>query len=180
MRIFMGRFTQKIHDLRSSQELLARKPYGMIVAEQGAFDSLQIRPFPKISSLAEAAWIGGFSHRRIRRDRVQVFYNQPIQHPNFLVAKYAVSELGTTLATLRAAFKAFNEIARIKQVDAILCHAINPRITDRFMKYWGFERHHPKGKGRHYIRRFYGSFPSYTDWAASPTHNSLSETLVDP
>ena len=160
----MGRFIQTIHDLRSSQERLASKPYGVIVAEQGVFQSVQIRPFPKLSSLAETLWIGGFSHRRIQRDRVQVFYNQPLRHPNFLVAKYAVSEFGTTLATLRAAFKAFNEIARIKQVDAILCHIVNRRITDRFMQYWGFERHRLSAKGRHYIRRFYGEFPVYTDW----------------
>lgn len=175
----MGRFIQTIHDLRSSQEILASKPYGMIVAEQGLFQSIQIRPFPKISSLAEAVWIGGFSHRRIRRDRVQVFYNQPLRHANFLVAKYAVSEFGTTLATLRAAFKAFNEVARIKQVDAILCHVVNRRITDRFMQYWGFERHRLAGKGRHYIRRFYGDFPGYTDWVANQDLKPPVETPIE-
>ena len=58
----MGRFIQTIHDLRSSQARLASRPYGVIVAEQGAFQSVQIRPFPKLSSLAES-----FTSRRTRQ-----------------------------------------------------------------------------------------------------------------
>jgi hypothetical protein len=160
----MGQWFPRVEDVRSGYRILAEKPYGMIEASQGKLSFIRIRPFPKLVSMAEAMWIGGWSHRRIRRDRVQVFYNQPARHRNFLVAKYAVSELGTTLATMRASFRTFMEIARLKQVDAALCQVLNPRVTDRIMKYWGFEPHHPRGRGRHFIRRFYGKYPDYTDW----------------
>lgn len=156
----------KVHDVRESREILTRKSYGMIEAQGGELSFVQLRPFPKLVSVAEAAWIGGWSHNRIKRDRVQVFYNQPSRHSNFLVAKYAVSELGTTLATMRASFRTFMEIARLKQVDAALCEIISKRVTDRIMKYWGFEPHNPKARGRHFIRRFYGEYPDYTDWIA--------------
>ncbi len=59
------------------------------------------------------------------------------------------------------------EIARLKQVDAVLCQVISKRISDRVMAYWGFQPHHPGGRGRHYIRRFYGEYPAYTDWIES-------------
>ena len=160
----MGKLFHTIRDISQATSLLAEKPYGVIVAQQGALDCIQIRPFPKLISVTEALWIGGYSHKRIKRNRVQVYYNQPTRHPNYLVAKYAVSELGTTLATMRAAFKTFMEIARIKHADAVLCQVISRRITDRVMQYWGFERHNRESRGRHYIRRFYGNYPVYTNW----------------
>lgn len=58
------------------------------------------------------------------------------------------------------------EIARLKQADAILCEIISRRVTDRVMKYWGFEPHNSKARGRHFIRRLYGEYPDYTDWIA--------------
>lgn len=58
------------------------------------------------------------------------------------------------------------EIARLKRADAVLCEVMNKRVTDRVMKYWGFVPHNPNARGRHYIRRFYGEYPDYTDWIA--------------
>ncbi len=156
----------KVTSVRESHELLAAKPYGLIEASGGELSFVQTRPFPKLISVAEATWIGGWFHNRVRRDRVQVFYNQPRNHSNFFVAKYAVSELGTSLATTRAAFRTFMEIARLKRADAVLCEVMNKRVTDRVMKYWGFVPHNPNARGRHYIRRFYGEYPDYTDWIA--------------
>jgi len=170
----MSPILTKVRHVRDAYECLKNKPYGMIEAHDGHLAFVQIRPFPKFISVAEAAWIGGWTHKRIQRNRVQVFYNQPVQHKNFLVAKYAVSELGTTLATMRAAFRTFMEIARLKQVDAALCQVISKRVTDRVMRYWGFEPHHPGGRGRHYIRRFYGEYPAYTDWV-----EALEKTPLD-
>lgn len=92
----MGRLFTRVYQIQDAHQCLAVKPYGMIEAQEGRLSFIQIRPFPKMVSLAEAAWIGGWTHKRIPRNRVQVFYNQPAGHRNFLVAKYAVSELGTT------------------------------------------------------------------------------------
>ncbi len=118
-----------------------------------------LRPLPKMISAAEAHWLGRWNQARWQRDHVQLYYNQPLGHRNFLALKYIVSSLATTLATLRAAFGVLDEIARIKGSDAILCEVSNRRITDRIMQYAGFERHLPEARRRHYIRRFYGQYP---------------------
>jgi len=170
----------KVTSIREGHQILTDKPYGMIEASGGDFSFVQIRRFPKLVSVAEAMWVGGFSHNRIRRDRVQVFYNQPRGHRNFIVAKYAVSDLGTTLATMRASFRAFMEIARLKRADAALCQVISKRVTDRIMKYWGFVPHNPNARGRHYIRRFYGEYPDYTDWIGQMRGESSEMEMTVP
>ena len=168
----------KVKSVRQAADLLASKPYGMIQASAGETNFIQIRPFPKMVSVAEAMWIGGWVHRKVQRDRVQVFYNQPSRHKKFFVAKYAVSELGTTLATMRASFRTFMEIARLKRADAVLCEVISRRVTDRFMSYWGFEPHNRQARGRHYIRRFYGEYPDYTDWIADLQQETAAQPIV--
>ena len=180
----MANLFRKIESIRDGHEILTRHPYGMIEAAGGKLSFVQLRPFPKLISVAEAAWLGGWSHKRIRRDRVQVFYNQPARHRNYLIARYAVSELGTTLATMRASFRTFMEIARLKRANAVLCQVISKRVTDRIMSYWGFEPHNPKARGRHFIRRFYGNYPDYTDWveelrAPQPPSPAITLSEID-
>ena len=160
----MEKLFSKINDIREAVDLLVKRPYGMIQARAGQLEFVQLRPFPKLISVAEATWMGGWAHRRVPRDRVRLYYNQPMGHANYLAAKYAVSELGTTLATIRAAHRTLDEIARIKGSDAILCEVTTRRITDRIASYWGFEPHCPNKRGRHFIRRFYGDYPPHTDW----------------
>ena len=82
---------QKIFDIRQGHEQLTKWRYGMIVAEKGKVSFVQMRPFPKLVSVAEVLWLGAFTlTKTVRRDRVQVFYNHPRNHENFLAAKYAV------------------------------------------------------------------------------------------
>ena len=156
----MSRFFKKYFDLEQSSDLIAASPYGMIEASQGKVQFVQLRPWPKLVSGVEALWLGGWSHRRLQRDRAQFWYSQPMAHKNFLVLSYAVSEMGTTVLTLRAALRALDRVAELKRSDAILCQATNTRLTDRVMRFWGFERHLQHKKERHYIRRFYGEYLS--------------------
>ncbi len=155
----MSRFFKKYFDVEQSSELIAASPYGMIEASQGKVQFVQLRPWPKLVSGVEALWLGGWSHRHLRRDRAQFWYSQPMAHRNFLVLSYVVSEMGTTVVTLRAALKVLDQIAELKRSDAILCQAANARLTDRVMRFSGFEQHLHQQQGRHYIRRFYGEFP---------------------
>ena len=155
----MSRFFKKYHDLEQSGDEIAASPYGMIEASRGKVQFVQLRPWPKLVSGVEALWLGGWSHRHLQRDRAQFWYSQPMAHKNFLVLSYAVSDMGTTIPTLRAALRALDRVAELKRSDAILCQATNSRLTDRVMRFWGFERHLKHKKGRHYIRRFYGEYP---------------------
>ena len=79
--------------------------------------------------------------------------------PNYLALKYVVSHRETTLASFRGALRVLDEIARLKGVDALVCEASNPRISARLLRRWGWERHLPRSRRRHYIKRFYGQFP---------------------
>jgi hypothetical protein len=51
-----------------------------------------------------------------------------------------------------------DEIARIKRSDAILTDAANFRISDRFLRRQGWERHTKARYHRNYIKRFYGEY----------------------
>lgn len=45
------------------------------------------------------------------------------------------------------------QVAEIRQATAIVFHTNNPRITDRVMKRFGYERHALHLPGRHFIKR---------------------------
>jgi len=53
-----------------------------------------------------------------------------------------------------------DEIARIKGSDAVLSEAFNWRISSRLAERWGWVRHKPSRWRRHFIKRFYGSYPA--------------------
>ena len=139
---------------------LKRCPWGLIEAADGELEFVQPRPWPKLVSGWEAFWVGGWKHRRFEQDRVQFWYGQPLGHRRYLVLSYALSRLGTTLQTIRAALRALDEVAVLKRSDAILCEATNSRLSDRVMRFSGFERHLTERCKRHFIRRFYGEYPA--------------------
>jgi hypothetical protein len=98
-----------------------------------------------------------------------LYYNQPWKLPTFLTLKYLVSSCGTTFKTVRRALLVLDEIARIKQTDAIVCEASNLRISDRALNRFGWERHLPNSRHRHFIKRFYGEYPSFCQASPSAT-----------
>ncbi len=155
----MGKLFEKVFDLVQSRQVLASRRYGMIQVSDGKLDFVQLRPWPKLISSMEASWLGGWRHNNLRRDRMRIYYNQPMGHRRYLALKYIVSSLGTTLATGRTAMQVLDEIARCKRSDAILCEVTNRRITDRVLNHFGYERHLPNSRKRHFIRRFYGDYP---------------------
>jgi hypothetical protein len=151
---------ETVTDLYRQAETIKRRPYGVIEMSDGRLQRVVLRPFPKYVSLFEALFWGGFCHRRFPGDRLRLFYNQPRLHPNYLSLKYAVSSRDTTMATMLGALSALDEIARIKGSDAILTDAANFRISDRFLRRHGWERHTKARYHRNYIKRFYGEFPA--------------------
>jgi hypothetical protein len=150
---------QTVTDLYLHADTLARRPYGVIEMRDGVLRRIVLRPFPKYVSVFEALFWGNFCHRRLPGDRLRLYYNQPRLHPNYLSLKYAVSSRDTSLASMLGALAVLDEIARIKQSDAILTDAANFRISDRFLRRQGFERHTKARYHRNYIKRFYGEYP---------------------
>lgn len=140
-------------------QCVRRGRYGVIETRGGRFERLTLRPWPKLALPWDVFW-GDHRHRSARGDRCWLFYNQPRSSPDFLALKFVVSSRAATLATFRAALVALDVVARLKRSDAIVCDAVNWRISDRLMTRWGWQPHKPQRWHRNYIKRFYGAFPA--------------------
>jgi hypothetical protein len=161
---------QTVTNLETQAEILRRRPYGMIEARDGRVTRVQLRPFPKLTSVPEVLLFGGWYHRWVPGDRCWLHYNQPRQHSNFLAVKCLLTTRDTQVATVRRAVEALDEIARIKQSDALMCDAANWRLSTAIMNRWGWESYCPSRWHRYFIRRFYGTYPPKAAWlvAAAP------------
>jgi hypothetical protein len=150
---------QNIRDMEAEQHVLKKRSYGMIEVSRGELVRIQLRPWPKLGSIVEARWISHWKNNLRSRDNCRLFYNQPIQHPNFLALTYLESSLSTRLPTIFMALRVLDRIAAIKRSDAILAEISNQRISDRLLRRLGWDRHREESQQRHWIRRFYGSYP---------------------
>jgi len=151
---------QSVTDLQSQAETLRVRRYGVIEARDARFRRVSLRPFPKIASVPEVFLFGGWYHRLVPGDRCWLYYNQPRRFPDFLAVKCFLSARDTRLATVHRVLETLDEIARIKGSDALLCDVANWRISTAIMSRWGWEPHCPSPWHRHFIRRFYGKYPS--------------------
>lgn len=141
-------------------EVIRRRRYGVIEMVNGRLAAVHLRPFPKYVSVFEAVWWANHYHRRVSGDRCRLYYNQPRKYPNYLALKYMISSRDTSLASMLGALAVLDDIARIKGTDAILTDAANFRISERFLKRQGWERHTNSRYHRNYIKRFYGQYPA--------------------
>ena len=150
---------ESIREIEANQETLRKRPYGVIEAVKGQFVRVQLRPWPKYASLLEAHWLQAMKSKRLEQDVCRIFYNQPMGHRNYLTLSYVESSLNTQLKTCYKALDVLTQIAFIKRSDAILAEVTNNRISDRFMIRRGWERHMEDKRKRHWIKRFYGTYP---------------------
>jgi hypothetical protein len=155
---------ETISDLAQGAETLRRRRYGMIEMVEGRLRRIRLRPYPKIISAPEIVLFGRAFHNRARGDRLWLYYNQPRRFSNFLVLRYVVSAGHTSLGSLTRALDVLDYIARLKQSDALLCDAANWRISTKLMARWGWAPHCPSRWHRHYIKRFYGTYPPPAKW----------------
>ncbi len=92
-------------------------------------------------------------------DRVRCYFHHHRCTPRYLALAYVVSWPSTRLASFRLALRVLDEIARLRQVDAIVCDVANARISHRLLTRWGWAPHAPQRWHRNYIKRFYGTYP---------------------
>ncbi len=167
----MNLMSRSLRDpFHQDRDVLSRFRYGVIEVRDGALWAIHVRRWPKVISALEVEWIGHRRHRQSPGDQCLLYYNQPRCHANYLALKYVVSRRDCRLATFHRALEALDEVARVKQSDAILCDVFNERITDRMLAQRGWEPHHPRRWHRHYIKRFYGAYPPprIDDWQTEP------------
>jgi hypothetical protein len=139
---------------------LRRGRYGIIEVRGGRMAAIHLRAWPKVISALEIEWLGSRWHQGRQGDRCLLYYNQPRRFSNFLALTYVVSSRDCTFATIHRAAETLDLVARAKRSDAILCDAWNLRISDRLLARWGWEPHKPTRWHRHFIKRFYGVYPS--------------------
>jgi len=151
---------ETVTELESGGEILRRRAYGVIEAADGQFRRVWLRPFPKLASVPGILLLGRWQHLSRQGDRCLLYYNQPRRFPQFLVIKYVVSGKGTQYRTCRSTLRVLDEIARIKGADALLCDVANWRISTAMMARWGWVPHCPSWWHRHFIKRFYGVYPT--------------------
>jgi hypothetical protein len=155
---------ETVTDLADGAETLRRRRYGVIEVADGRFHRVVLRPFPKIVSAPGILLFGGWYHQHRRGDRLRLYYNQPRRFSNFLVLKYVESARDTSIGTAIRALAVLDEIARQKGSDALLCDVSNWRITTKMLGHWGWAPHCPSRFHRHFIKRFYGSYPAPPEW----------------
>jgi hypothetical protein len=148
------RLFETVTDLKAGVESIRQRRYGVIEAREGQFQRVRLRPYPKIASVPEVFWLGGWYHHLVPGDRCWLCYNQPRRFPNYVAVMSIVSARDTSLATIRRVLQTLDEIARIKGSDALLCDAANWRLSTAIMCHWGWEPHCPSYWHRHFIRRF--------------------------
>ncbi len=164
-------------DLNRHADRVARRRCGVVEAADGRFVRLVLRPWPKWVSRPAVLLMGAVRRRRAG-DRCRLYYHQPWGHPRYLVVSYVVSAAGTSLATFYRTLDVIDHVARLKGSDAILCDAANERLTLRIMARRGWEPHCPSPWHRHFIKRFYGDYPSPPAWLARPS-SAMTATPPD-
>lgn len=139
------------------RNLLASRSYGRIVTENASLVGIYGRWWPYLGDMFQVALDQAF--RNCKRDRCELYYHQAIGSPGFLTLSYIRSGPETRAATCYAAMLILDEVARIRNANALVANVTNSRITDRLAERWGWERHCLNWKGRHFIKRFYGVYP---------------------
>lgn len=125
---------------------------GVIEVRSGELTMIR-RRWGRGISFARAKLEGAYWHRWRRGDRCRLYYFQPYRIRDFLTLAFIASTRDAGLRTFRRATLVLDEIAEIKGSWAIVCHAMNPRISDRLLARWGWERHCAGQRGRHFIKR---------------------------
>ena len=146
-----------VTNLSQQAKLLAGRRCGQIVTARGRLQAVYGRWWPHLGSMLQVLWDGKF--RSAGTDRCAVYYHQSWSAPDFLTLSYVRAGYGTSIATLYAAGLVLDEVARLRGVKAIVSQVTNDRISDRVLERWGWERHCLDWPGRHFIKRFYGTFP---------------------
>lgn len=140
-----------------AHKLLQRRRAGKIIVQEGRLVGIAGRWWPHLGSLAEV-WLA----KRARfgtKDRCELYYHQPLGSAGFLTLSYVKAGPATSLSTFYASTLVLDEIARLKDTQAVVCHVTNDRLSDRLLRRWGWQQHCLQWSGRHFIKRFYGHFP---------------------
>ncbi len=157
-----------VSNVAAQASLLTSRRAGLIVAENGRLSAIHGRWWPYAGNVAQVLLDTHF--RSVRNDRCEAYYHHSSASSAFITLSYIRSGPQTSMSTLYAAALVLDEIARLKQSSAIVCHVTNRRISDRFLNRWGWQQHCRHWTGRHFIKRMYGVYPvAQSSWRSRLT-----------
>lgn len=147
-----------IRDVVAEADQVRRVRCGRIVMRNGQLVEIRQRFLGSSASVAQVWWQARFG--RCREDICVLDYHIPRGLPRFLTLDYIRSGAGTRYKTFIGACHVLDAIAELRGADAIVAHVTNAAISDRLLTRLGWQRHLKHWRGRHWIRRFYGQYPS--------------------
>ena len=125
--------------------------YGELELSDGRLIRIVPRWWPRLGSQWEA-----FQDNYIRTlpvDFCRAYYAFPRRAPGFMSVLYAQSGPKTQYKTLYRAVVVMDEIAKLRDAQAIVCQTISPRASERLMNRWGYIRHAQSLGENHFIKR---------------------------
>ena len=125
--------------------------YGELELSNGELLGIYPRWWPKLASQWESFHDNYL--RNLPADFCRVYYAFPRRTPGFMSVLYARSGPNTQYKTLYKAVVVTDEIAKLRNSDAIVCQTISPRASERLMNRWGYVRHAFDLGDNHYIKR---------------------------
>ena len=125
--------------------------YGELELFDGKLLGIYPRWWPRIPSKWESFRDNAF--RSLPTDVCRTYYAFPRRAPGFMSVLYALSGPKTQYTTFYRAVVVLDEIARLRDSDAIVCQVINLQASERLMNRWGYVRHALARGDNHYIKR---------------------------
>jgi hypothetical protein len=144
-------------DIHAEANSIAAIRCGRVIVRDGRLFAIEQHWLRSPVSIVQVWWDS--NHRRLTGNECILDYHVPRGLPSFITLDYVRSGKQTDYPTLVAACHVLNEIARLRRANAIVAHVTNPRISDRLLERFGWQRHLLHWRGRHFIRRFYDGYP---------------------
>ena len=136
---------------KNNEEVIRSWRYGELDLHEGKLLRIRPRWWPRFGSQWES-----FQDSYIRtlpRDFLRAYYAFPVRAPGFMSVLYAQAGPKTQYKTLLVAMESMDEIAGLRNAQAIVCQLVSTRATERLMNRWGYVQHARSLGNNHYIKR---------------------------
>ena len=140
-----------VHSIEQNRESLRSWRYGEIEIANGQLTSIYPRWWPRLGSRWESYW--DRYNRKLPTDFCVAYYAFPRSAPGYMSLLYARSGPSTQYKTIYRAVFTLEQIAKLRNSNAIVCEMISERGTERLMNRWGYVRHALSLGDNHYIKR---------------------------
>jgi len=140
-----------VNSIHGHRDLIRAWRYGEVELSNGEFVGIYARWWPRFGSQWET-WQETYNPT-LPPDSCRAYYAFPRKAPGFMSVLYARSGPSTQYKTIYRAVNAMDEIAKLRDAQAIVCQMVTERGSERLMKRWGYVRHAFSLAGNHYIKR---------------------------